>query len=157
MQNGEQGALEVSYSLTDSEGLSDEQTIDIPVTRDTIRQAVERLSLMHFEVLKDKLNRSAKAAIKKFVKDLDDEATISVVGYSDNLGEQDLNNRLATGRANAVAEYIKNIKPSATIIRNEGVGSTRFPPGISSHSLPESRFLSRTVQIEILRNWQDEH
>ncbi|MBI3260515.1 MAG: OmpA family protein [Ignavibacteriae bacterium] len=157
MQNGEQSALEVNFSLTDSEGLSDEQTIDIPVIRDTIRQAVERLSLMHFEVLKDKLNRSAKSAIKKFVKDLDNEATISVVGYTDNLGEQDLNNRLATGRANAVAEYIKSIKPSATIIRNEGVGSTRFPPGISSHSLPESRFLSRTVQIEILRNWQDEH
>jgi outer membrane protein OmpA-like peptidoglycan-associated protein len=157
MQNGEPSSLEVSYSLTDANGLSDEQTLDIPVKRDTIRQAVERLSLMHFEVLKDKLNRSAKAAIKKFVKDLDNDATISVVGYSDNLGEQDLNNRLATGRANAVTEYIKSIKPSAKIIRNEGVGSSRFPPGISSHSLPESRFLSRTVQIEILRNWQDEH
>ncbi len=157
MQNGELSPLEITYSLTDANGLSDEQSIDVPVTRDTIRQAVERLSLMHFEVLKDKLNRSAKAAIKKFVKDLDSDATISVVGYTDNLGEQDLNNRLASGRATAVAEYIKSIQPSATIIRNEGVGSSRFPPGISSHSLPESRFLSRTVQIEILRNWQDEH
>lgn len=156
MQNGDISTLDVQYSLTDANGLSDEQTSDIPVVRDTIRQAVERLSLMHFEVLKDKLNRSARAAIKKFVQDLDDEATISVVGYTDNLGEQDLNNRLATNRANAVAEYIKTIKRNATITRNEGVGSSRFPPGISSHSLPESRFLSRTVQIEILRNWQDE-
>ncbi|MFN8361542.1 MAG: OmpA family protein [Candidatus Kapaibacterium sp.] len=155
MQNGDLSSLDVQYSLTDGNGLSDEQTTDIPVVRDTIRQAVERLSLMHFEVLKDKLNRSARAAIKKFVQDLDDEATISVVGYTDNLGEQDLNNRLATNRANAVAEYIKTIKRNATITRNEGVGSSRFPPGISSHSLPESRFLSRTVQIEILRNWQE--
>ncbi|MBS1536167.1 MAG: OmpA family protein [Bacteroidetes bacterium] len=156
MQTGEPSALEVRYELSDNNALTDEQSVEIPVRRDTIRQAVERLSLMHFEVLKDKLNRSAKAGIKKFVKDLDKDATISVVGYTDNLGELDLNNRLATGRANAVADYIKSIKPSATIIRNEGVGSSRFPPGISSHSLPESRFLSRTVQIEILRNWQDE-
>jgi len=156
MQNGEPSSLEVRYELMDNNALSDEQTIEIPIRRDTIRQAVERLSLMHFEVLKDKLNRSAKSGIKKFVKDLDNEATISVVGYTDNLGELDLNNRLASGRANAVADYIKSIKPTATIIRNEGVGSSRFPPGISSHSLPESRFLSRTVQIEILHNWHDE-
>lgn len=154
MHTDDAGTVDVTLALNDANGQSTRQEAEIPVRRDTIRQAIDRLSLMHFQVLKDKLNRTAKAAIKRFVTDLDDEATVSVVGYTDNLGDPELNARLSSSRAEEVTNYIKRSKPSVNIIRSEGVAANKFPPGISSHDLPEARILSRTVQIEIIRNWR---
>ncbi|GAB1430487.1 hypothetical protein MASR2M18_13200 [Ignavibacteria bacterium] len=144
--------VDVLLSITDADGRTAKQETEIPVRRDTLRQEIDRLSLMHFQVLKDKLNRTAKAAVKRFVTGLNDEATVSVVGYTDNLGDPSLNAKLSSGRAEEVTNYIKHLKPSVNIIRSEGVAATKFPPGILSHDLPESRILSRTVQIEIIRN-----
>lgn len=150
----EAGTADIALSITDANGRAARQEMEIPVRRDTLRQEIDRLSLMHFQVLKDKLNRTAKSAIKRFVTDWNDEATVSVVGYTDNLGDPNLNVKLSGGRAQEVTNYIKRLKPSVNIIRSEGVAATKFPPGISSHDLPESRILSRTVQIEIIRNQQ---
>jgi hypothetical protein len=47
------------------------------------------------------------------------------------------------------------MRPNSNIVQIEGVGSSKLPPGIPSHELPESRFLSRTVQIEIIRSWKN--
>ncbi|HRI30376.1 MAG TPA: OmpA family protein, partial [Candidatus Kapabacteria bacterium] len=74
-----------------------------------------------------------------------------VSGYTDKLGDAELNARLAESRANAVADYIKDIKRNANIVNNVGYGSTKMPPGVNTTSLPEARFLSRTVQIEIIK------
>ncbi len=153
MHTDEAGTVDIAMLITDGNGKTANHEIEIPVKRDTVRQAIARLSLMHFQVLKDKLNRAAKAAIKRFISDLGDDATVSVVGYTDNLGDQELNSRLSSRRAEEVTNYIKFLKPSVKITRNEGVASTKYPPGITSHELPESRILSRTVQIEIIRNW----
>lgn len=145
------GFIEIDAMLTDKENRSDEQNSIITIKKDTAEFTVERLSLMTFDVLQDKLNRSAKKAIKRFIDELDTESTISVSGYTDKLGDADLNARLAESRANAVADYIKDIKPNANIVNNIGYGSTKMPPGVTTTALPEARFLSRTVQIEILR------
>lgn len=152
MHAGQAETVDLTFVLTDANGLSDRVEREIPIRRDTLRQAIDRLSLMHFQVLKDKLNRTAKTAIKRFITDLDSEATVSVVGYTDNLGDPDLNQRLSAGRADEVTSYIKRQAQSVNIIRSEGVAATKFPPGIHSHDLPEARILSRTVQIEIIRN-----
>ena len=50
-----------------------------------------------------------------------------------------------------MADYIKDIKRNANIVNNVGYGSTKMPPGVNTTSLPEARFLSRTVQIEIIK------
>lgn len=154
MHMGEAGRIQASFTVQDKNGLSASDIMDIPIVRDTTSFAVQRLSLMHFGVLQDKLNKAARSSIKRFVKNLEADATISVVGYSDNLGDIELNNRLAQSRAQAVSEHIRKVKPSANIVQIDGVGSAKMPPGISNHDLPESRFLSRTVQIEILRSWK---
>jgi len=151
MSTNREAMIEIDGSLTDNNNNSDEQSIILPVRHDTTEFSIQRLSLMTFDVLKDKLNRSAKKAIKRFVDVLDEESTISVSGYTDKLGDADLNTRLAESRANAVADYIKDIKPNANIVNNIGYGSTKMPPGVGTDTLPEARFLSRTVQIEILR------
>lgn len=151
LTNNRDAMIEIDASLTDKTNNSDEQSITLPVRHDTTEFSIQRLSLMTFDVLKDNLNRSAKKAIKRFVEELDEQSTISVSGYTDKLGDPDLNTRLAVSRANAVADYIKDIKPNANIVNNVGYGSTKMPPGLGTDTLPEARFLSRTVQIEILR------
>lgn len=151
MGTNRESIIEIDASLQDNNGNSDEQNSALVVKHDTTEFSIERLSLMTFDVLKDNLNRSAKKAIKRFVEELDEQSTISVSGYTDKLGDADLNAKLAESRANAVTEYIKDLKPNANIINNVGYGSTKMPPGVNTDTLPEARFLSRTVQIEILR------
>lgn len=151
MNGNDEGFIEIDAMIADKEQRSDEQNSIITIKKDTAEFTVERLSLMTFDVLKDKLNRSAKKAIKRFIDELDTESTISVSGYTDKLGDAELNARLAESRANAVADYIKDIKRNANIVNNVGYGSTKMPPGVNTTSLPEARFLSRTVQIEIIK------
>jgi OOP family OmpA-OmpF porin len=110
---------------------------------------------MHFPVQKSTLDKQGRNAIDAFLKDLEDNASISIVGYSDNLGNAQSNLELSKQRAETVYSYIKSIKPKSNIIKVNGLGSTALPPGIRSHELPESRFLSRTVQIEIMRTWKN--
>lgn len=74
----------------------------------------------------------AKKAIKRFIDELDTESTISVSGYADKLGDAELNAQLAESeakRANAVADYIKDIKRNANIVNNVGYGSSKNASG----------------------------
>jgi outer membrane protein OmpA-like peptidoglycan-associated protein len=155
MNSGEPSVFQASLTLQDRKGLSNTGILEIPIDRDTTNYAVQRLSLMHFGVLKSTLNEAAKTSISKFISNLEDDATISIVGYSDNLGNPITNNRLAKSRAKAVSDFIRKMRPNSNIVQIEGVGSSKLPPGIPSHELPESRFLSRTVQIEIIRSWKN--
>ncbi len=147
--------MNMSMILQDAEGELGSNAIDIPIVRDTTNLAIQRLSLMHFPVQKASLDKQGKSAINDFLKDLEDNASISIIGYSDNLGNAQSNLELSKERAETVHRYIQSIKPKANIIKVDGVGSTALPPGIKSHELPESRFLSRTVQIEIIRTWKN--
>jgi OOP family OmpA-OmpF porin len=110
---------------------------------------------MHFPVQQSTLDKQGRNAIDEFVKNLEDNASISIKGYSDNLGNAQSNLELSKERAETVYKYIRSIKPKSNFIEVVGLGSTALPPGIRSHELPESRFLSRTVQIEIIRTWKN--
>lgn len=148
-------SMNISMIVQDSDGEMGSASIDVPIQKDTTNLAIQRLSLMHFPVQKASLDKQGKSAINDFLKDLEDNASISIIGYSDNLGNAQSNLELSKERAETVYRYIQSIKPKANIIKVDGVGSSALPPGIKSHDLPESRFLSRTVQIEIIRTWKN--
>ena len=154
MQKSTASATTVSMIVQDSEGEVGSVMTEIPIRRDTTNLAIQRLSLMHFPVQQATLDKQGKSAIIDFLKDLEDNASISIIGYSDNLGNAQSNMELSKERAETVHRYIQSIKPKANIIKVDGLGATALPPGIQSHELPESRFLSRTVQIEIIRTWK---
>jgi len=155
IQQSSNDGLQISMIIQDNEGDLGSEEIQIPIQRDTTNFAIQRLSLMHFPVQKSTLDKQGRNAIDAFLKDLEDNASISIVGYSDNLGNAQSNLELSKERAETVYSYIKSIKPKSNIIKVNGLGSTALPPGIRSHELPESRFLSRTVQIEIMRTWKN--
>lgn len=154
MQQSEKKDISLSLFIKDRDGEQGNAQIEIPIRKDTTNYAIQRLSLMHFPVQQSTLDKQGKAAIDAFVKNLEDNATISIIGYSDNLGNAQSNLELSKERAETVYKYIRSIKPKSNFIKVDGVGSTALPPGIRSHELPESRFLSRTVQIEIIRTWK---
>lgn len=155
MQQADGKNIAVSLFIKDRDGEMGNAGIEIPIQRDTTNYAIQRLSLMHFPVQQSTLDKQGKNAIDAFVKNLEDNATISIIGYSDNLGNAQSNLELSKERAETVYKYIRSIKPKSNFIKVDGVGSTALPPGIRSHELPESRFLSRTVQIEIIRTWKN--
>jgi outer membrane protein OmpA-like peptidoglycan-associated protein len=155
MQQSFNDELRMSMIIQDNEGDLGSAEIAIPIKRDTTNFAIQRLSLMHFPVQKSTLDKQGRNAIDAFLQDLEDNASISIIGYSDNLGNAQSNLELSKERAETVYKYIRSIKPKSNIIKVNGLGSTALPPGIRSHELPESRFLSRTVQIEIIRTWKN--
>jgi outer membrane protein OmpA-like peptidoglycan-associated protein len=155
MQQSMNDQLQMSMIIQDSEGDLGSTEMSIPIQRDTTNYAIQRLSLMHFPVQKATLDRQGRNAIDAFLQDLEDNASISIIGYSDNLGNAQSNLELSKERAETVYKYIRSIKPKSNIVKVNGLGSTALPPGIRSHELPESRFLSRTVQIEIIRTWKN--
>ena len=155
MQQSMNDQLQMSMIIQDNEGDVGSAKVNIPIQRDTTNFAIQRLSLMHFPVQKATLDKQGRNAIDAFLQDLEDNASISIIGYTDNLGNAQSNLELSKERAETVFKYIRSIKPKSTIVKVNGLGSTALPPGIRSHELPESRFLSRTVQIEIIRTWKN--
>lgn len=155
MQQSLNDQLQMSMIIQDNEGDVGSAEVSIPIQRDTTNFAIQRLSLMHFPVQKATLDKQGRNAIDVFLQDLEDNASISIIGYSDNLGNAQSNLELSKERAETVYKYIRSIKPKSNIVKVNGLGSTALPPGIRSHDLPESRFLSRTVQIEIIRTWKN--
>lgn len=140
--------IELEFTAKSSKGkISTIRTL-IPVRVDTGEIEMQRFSLTYFTVSWDSLSSKEIVEFNELLHGITDQPNVSVIGYTDYLGDARENQRLSGNRAKAVAEYIKNYISSSNIVRNEGVADKEYPPGIKSYSTPEERFLSRTVQIE---------
>ncbi len=145
------GSVEVTLVAEDSLGQrATAKKYRVPVAQLTIdRKRLESISDREFEyyslILFDygKTNlASAHRKVVDFVKDrLTDDATIYIKGYTDRMGEEDINKRISTKRALAVARRLKI--PEAQVI---GLGESEL---LYDNSLPEGRFYCRTVTITI--------
>ncbi|MBI5326385.1 MAG: OmpA family protein [Ignavibacteriae bacterium] len=150
--------LVVNTVIKDKYGSNSYSEFSIPVQKDTSEFEVQRLTLAIFKVSGDILRDIDKKAIQNFIKNLRPGDSISVTGYTDQLGGDAYNMNLSSNRARNVCDYIRQLtdykKHSAEITQCLGVGFTKKPPQIYSYELPEERFLSRIVQIEIRRRWR---
>ncbi|OGU37812.1 MAG: hypothetical protein A2X61_01660 [Ignavibacteria bacterium GWB2_35_12] len=150
--------LVVISVVKDKYGTASHSEVNIPVQKDTSEFEVQRLTLAIFKVSGDILRDIDKRAIQNFIKNLRPGDSISVTGYTDQFGEEAYNMNLSTSRARNVCDYIRQLqdykKHNAEITQCQGVGFTKKPPQIYSYELPEERFLSRIVQLEIRRRWR---
>ncbi len=150
--------LVFDLTIKDRVGRQSSAVFDIPVIKDTSDIEVERLSLAIFKVSQNTLREVDKKAISDFLKDLKPGDTVSVAGYTDMLGSPDENAALSQRRADIVCDYINELfnknGNDINIISCSGVGFAMKPPQIKSYELPEERFLSRTVQVEIRHRWR---
>ncbi|MES1188241.1 MAG: OmpA family protein [Myxococcales bacterium] len=92
-------------------------------------------------IARDRLNQVAKS-----LKELDDDKLVSVEGFTDSRGADDMNQKLSQDRANAVKDYLvsQGVKPE----KLRAVGRGEANP-IASNDTPEGRANNRRVEIVI--------
>ncbi len=145
------GNLSYHLSVTDSLNQSiDTKLQQIPVEQLTVdRKRLERKEDKEFEYYRLILFGYASSNLKSEHRDVIDyikgrikpQSNVEIKGYTDRIGKEDVNLRISTQRANAVARRL-SIR-SATV---KGVGESEL---IYNNDLPEARFYCRTVTINI--------
>lgn len=137
----------------DSLGRITRNSLVLPVSHITVKQkrdknlpdkVLERFSLVLFEFNQAKLTDEHRSLLREVAKSITPKATVVVSGYTDMLGDETHNARLAEERAKSVAEELRRLMPTVNIII-EAIGSSN----LFDNATPFGRFYSRTVQITI--------
>ena len=92
-------------------------------------------------IARDRLNEVAKS-----LKELDDDKLVSIEGFTDSRGADDMNHRLSQDRANAVRDYLSSqgVKPE----KLRAIGRGEANP-VASNDTPEGRANNRRVEIVV--------
>lgn len=94
------------------------------------------------------LNSSARTDLSKFAASLVNNpgTNVQIYGYTDNTGSLSANERVASGRADAVRNYLLNNGVDATRLSAEGLPMQDY---IASNETAEGRAQNRRVEIYI--------
>ena len=92
-------------------------------------------------IARDRLNQVAKS-----LKELDDDKLVSIEGFTDSRGPDDMNLRLSQDRANAVKDYLASQGVRAEKLRAIGRGEAN---PVASNDTPEGRANNRRVEIVV--------
>jgi len=92
-------------------------------------------------IARDRLNQVAKS-----LKELDDDKLVSIEGFTDSRGADDMNLKLSQDRANTVRDYLlsQGVKPEKV----RAVGRGEANP-VASNDTPEGRANNRRVEIVV--------
>lgn len=116
-------------------------TIDKKRIEGAADKEFENYSLILFDYGKYTLSSAHKKVID-FVKNrVTPKSTISIIGYTDKIGEEEINDKISTNRAKSVGKMLE-IENAETY----GVGKREL---LFDNNLPEGRFYCRTVKISI--------
>jgi len=99
------------------------------------------------------LSTSARTDLTAFASSLlnNPETNVQIFGFTDNTGSMAVNERVATGRADAVRNYLLNSGVSASRLSAEGITMADY---VASNATPEGRAQNRRVEIYISANQQ---
>ena len=94
------------------------------------------------------LSPSAKQDLSKFVVSLRENplTDVQIFGFTDNTGGYAVNERVSTGRADAVLSYLVNSGIQPTRLSAQGVPMADY---VASNDTPEGRAQNRRVEIYI--------
>lgn len=122
-------------------------SFDVPISIMDENFELGRLNLIVFDFDKSDISDFNKEIIRNFVKSsIFDKSLVRITGSTDILGERQYNKKLSEDRANTVADYLKKIVTNINIKDIKGTGAETIK---YDNNLPEGRFYSRTVLIEI--------
>jgi outer membrane protein OmpA-like peptidoglycan-associated protein len=147
------GSQSVSYTLTvsDVNGKTVESSNTIPVEQITVRKKkaeriadkeIQRFSLILFDVRSSEITATNKSIIGIIKPYITATSTVSIVGYTDRLGEAQQNQKLAEERAKITAKEL-GVNPTMSSV-SAVANSEKYAP-----ELPEGRLYTRTVDIII--------
>ncbi len=113
-------------------------------------KVIERYSLITFDFDKADLDARSQRVINDIAANVTPHDTIQVTGFTDMTGEANHNRTLSSDRAKHVQEALRSAtaaKAGTALIAYNGEGEKN----LVDNTLPEGRFLSRTVNIRIER------
>jgi len=113
---------------------------------------IEKVSLILYQFNHYDLSSKGMEILRNIFPKITPDATVSVYGYTDIIGVDEVNLSLSTNRAKSVYEILKKNR-SAKSYRYEGFG--KHNP-IYNNQYPEGRFYNRTVQVIIERDVKKE-
>lgn len=102
---------------------------------------IDSYSLILFGVKSADLTPVNKSIIELIKKRIKQNASVVVMGYTDRVGEITFNLSLADTRAKAVANFLGKSYDISTVAKGNS--------NLYDNNLPEGRFYSRTVEIEV--------
>ena len=99
------------------------------------------------------LSANAKSDLTKFASSLisNPDTNVQIYGYTDDTGTLAVNERVSTGRADAVRNYLLNSGVQANRLSAQGLPMQDY---VASNSTPEGRAQNRRVEIYITANQQ---
>ncbi|MCM1483111.1 MAG: OmpA family protein [Muribaculaceae bacterium] len=99
------------------------------------------------------LSASAKKDLTQFASSLinNPETNVQIFGFTDNTGTMAVNERVSTGRADAVETYLENSGVAASRLSAKGIPMADY---VASNDTPEGRAQNRRVEIYISANQQ---
>jgi outer membrane protein OmpA-like peptidoglycan-associated protein len=112
---------------------------------------IERYNLITFDFDKATLDERSQRIVSDIAQQVTPGSQITLRGYTDLIGEAQHNLKLSADRANAVKSALQSaIAPAtASSVTIDARGEGRA--NLVDNNLPEGRFLSRTVQVQVER------
>ncbi len=145
--------LEYYLQVKSESGLEREETGTIPIEYYSIvrkkeeklpDKTISKFSLILFDFDKADISDSDMRVIETdVVPEIKYNSTVKIYGYTDRIGDEDYNQKLAERRAEAVKDVLQNNVKDAKF-EVYGVG---YNKGLFDNNSPIGRQLSRTVQI----------
>jgi outer membrane protein OmpA-like peptidoglycan-associated protein len=107
-------------------------------------QTVDKYSLVLFEFDKATMTAENRRILEQMVlPNITSNSEVTILGYTDRIGNDDHNFKLSMERAEAVRAFLSSRAKDATYVA-EGVGEAGSP---YSNDIPVGRQLNRTVQV----------
>ena len=166
---------ELESPLAQLKAQTDQNTQDIAQNRQDIDANTQAINDIKVQMVKDRndldaiklvmgdavlfptgkyaLSAGAEAVLSRVAYNLDQfpDTDITVVGYTDNTGTEQLNQTLSEERAQSVASYLEAHGVNASRVKTLGEG---WNDPIASNSTPEGRAQNRRVEIYITASQQ---
>ena len=133
------------------------EKIDTIIKKDTIiyedkttktKVSVVSLPNVQFEQSKAKLLNSSKEELDRLTKHLleNEQVKAEIIGHTDNLGDDQVNQKLSQERAEAVRQYLLSGGVAPDRVKAIGKGETE--PKTTNES-PEGRAMNRRVEVRL--------
>lgn len=99
------------------------------------------------------LNMAERQSLAGFATNLinNPETNVQIFGYTDDTGTMQVNERVSTGRADAVRNFLVNSGVAASRVTAQGIPMADY---VASNATPEGRAQNRRVEIYITANQQ---
>ncbi len=146
--------LEYTFSAKTSSGASRYATASVPVeyysfnrkvSEDRPDRVIYKYSLTLFDFDSPEVSEFDRRILDQYVvPNIRSNSTVQIFGYTDRIGDENYNKRLAQNRADNVKKYLES-KVKAKF-ETYGVGESEI---IFDNNSPVGRHLSRTVQIYV--------